>query len=241
MLGEYATSEIVGEADSAQAAGEAIRAHSPDLVFLAVRWPEGDAFSILGESNGQSQHLTVFIAGSGVHVLSTFERHGVDYLLEPLDRSQFRAAYENARAVVKAGGAADRCAKLAGRLEQIAREAAGASPATATRERILVKSGHRAMFLNMREIDWIEAAGNYVKLHTAGSSYIVRESISKLEGVLDEAHFARVHRSTIVNLDRIRELRPWISGEMIVVLRDGTELKLSRSYRKEVERRVAVA
>ena len=107
-------------------------------------------------------------------------------------------------------------------------------------DRILVKTGTRVLFLNPCDIDWVEAAGNYVKLHVASDEYIVRESITRLESMLAPRQFARVHRSTIVNLNRVRELRPWFSGEMIIVMNTGTELKLSRTYRRDLERRVRI-
>lgn len=240
LLGEYANSEIVGEADNPGEAQAAIRKHAPDLLFLAVQFPERSGFEILSALPGDERPLTMFVAPPETTALHAFEQHGIDYLLEPLDRNRFRAAYENVRDVMKSSGSQRERGKLGPLLEQLAREASGESAVTPSSERILVKSGSRARFLNTHEIDWIEAAGNYVKLHVSGDDYIVRESISKLESRLCEKRFARVHRSMIVNLDRVRELRPWFSGEMIVVLHDGTELKLSRSYRKELERRVRV-
>jgi len=239
LLGEYASSEIIGEADTPEAALEAIGSRSPDLTFLALEWPAGDSLELLRISNQQDRCYTIVVAPAATRALHALEQHGVDYLLEPVDRDRFRAVYEQVRTVMKGAGPADARTSVDALLEQLARETEVPGPAAAANERILVKAGNRALLLSTREIDWIEAAGNYVRLHAAGAAYIVRESISRIESMLNANRFARVHRSTIVNLERIRELRPWSSGEMVVVLRDGTELKLSRSYRKDLERRVA--
>jgi two-component system LytT family response regulator len=241
FLREYDDATIVGECGDGREAITRIRDLQPDLVFLDVQMPEVSGLDVLAALEPAERPLVVFVTAHDEYALRAFEVHAVDYLLKPFDRERFRGAYERARELFNNRNAQEQQSRLTALLAEAGR-VSGASEATGAllQDRILVKTGTRVLFLNPGDIDWVEAAGNYVKLHVGSEEYIVRESITRLENMLGRRNFARVHRSTVVNLNRVRELRPWFSGEMIIVMQNGTELKLSRTYRKDLERRVHI-
>src|SRR5688572_16514261 len=242
FLREYDDCEVVGECGDGADALEQIRVLAPDLVFMDVQMPEVSGLDLLAALDPAERPLVVFVTAHDEYAVRAFDVHAVDYLLKPFDRERFRAAYERASAIVETRAAVEEREKLNALLADNGRVRGdgGAHTPDLLKDRILVKTGTRVLFLNLCNIDWVEAAGNYVKLHVGAEEYIVRESITRLEGMLANRQFARVHRSTIVNLDRVKELRPWFSGEMIIVMLNGTELKLSRTYRKDLERRVHI-
>ena len=241
FLREYDDCNIVGECGDGRDAVTRIRDLRPDLVFLDVQMPEVSGLDVLGALEPGERPLVVFVTAHDEYAVRAFEVHAVDYLLKPFDRERFRSAYEHARALVDDRAAIGEREKLGALLAETGRVSeSGEVASNMLHDRILVKTGTRVLFLNPCDIDWVEAAGNYVKLHVANDEYIVRESITRLESMLAPRQFARVHRSTIVNLNRVRELRPWFSGEMIIVMNTGTELKLSRTYRRDLERRVRI-
>ena len=154
--------------------------------------------------------------------------NAVDYLLKPFDRARFDAALQRAKAQVRQARAGALDERLLDLLQTVQNRRPGP-------ERLIVKSGGRVYFVRIPDIDWIEAAGNYVRLHVGKEDHLLRESLSGLEGKLDAGRFVRIHRSTIVNIDRIRELQPAFHGYHVLLLRDGTELTLSRSFRDRLE------
>ena len=241
FLREYDDCNIVGECGDGRDAVTRIRELRPDVVFLDVQMPEVSGLDVLSALDPSERPLVVFVTAHDEYAVRAFEVHAVDYLLKPFDRERFRSAYEHARALLDDRAATDEREKLSALLAETGRvsETSDSAP-NMLHDRILVKTGTRVLFLNPCDIDWVEAAGNYVKLHVGTDEYIVRESITRLESMLAPRQFARVHRSTIVNLNRVRELRPWFSGEMIIVMNTGTELKLSRTYRRDLERRVRI-
>ena len=192
--------------------------------------------------------MVVFVTAFDRYALRAFEVHAIDYLLKPFDDDRFRLALNRAKGMVRQGRIRDvgkRLADLLGTLEHRPGAAAGDGGKTEGKAKngkffnqIAIKSGGRVVFLRADEIDWVEAADDYVKLHVGPKWYLVRETMSSLEKRLDPRHFVRIHRSTIVSLNRIRELRPCFHGEFVVVLRDGAELKLSRSHRQNLESRI---
>ena len=222
FLQEYEDCTIVGECGDGSEAVNRIRELQPDLVFLDVQMPEVTGLDVVEKLDEKDRPLIVFVTAHDEYAVRAFDVKAVDYLLKPFDRDRFRAAYERAREMLHR------------------RSPERENGDDVLQDRILVKTGTRVLFVNPSDIDWVEAAGNYVKLHVGGNEYIVRESITRLENMLAARQFARVHRSTIVNLNRVRELRPWFSGEMIIVMQNGTELKLSRTYRKDLEKRVRI-
>jgi two-component system, LytTR family, response regulator len=207
--------EIVGECDSGAGALDAIRRSRPDLVFLDVQMPECDGFDVLELLGGEVPAVIVFVTAHDKYALKAFEAGALDYLLKPFDNARFHRALDRAR-------------------ERIAhRQAMPAKP-----DRLVVKNTGSVVFVKVAEIDWIEAADYYACLHVGKKSYLLRRSMAELEQDLDEASFCRIHRSAIVNLDRVRELRFDRDGEYEVLLADGMSLRLSRRYRKTLQERL---
>jgi two-component system LytT family response regulator len=221
--------EIVGEASDGVQAVESIRTLSPDLVFLDVQMPEVDGFAVLERLRPHAVPEVVFVTAYDDYALRAFEVHAVDYLRKPFDATRFKEAFARARRRLASAQADERARKLDALLAQIQ-----AQPPR-SRERLMVRADGRLYFVRVDDIDWIEAAGNYVKLHVGRETHLMRETMAGIEALLDPSRFLRIHRSAIVNLDRVREMQPWFSGEYTVILRDGTQLRLSRVYRDRLE------
>lgn len=259
--------EVVGEAESGHDAVAMIRDLQPDLVCLDVQMPGLDGFGVLSEIEGGHVPMVLFITAYDEHAQRAFDVHAVDYVLKPVDADRFRAAFDKARKQRANAVAAERLGELLetvrrladggaaeGRGEGVAALLGGGATAGATAaagapsngangryaSRILVKQDGRMFFVKTTEIDWIEADRNYVRLHVGKTAHTIRERISHLEETLDPRLFARIHRSTIVNLNRVREMQQWFSGDYVVILEDGTRLRLSRHYRDRVEKQVGV-
>jgi len=224
-LGRMADVEIVGECASGREAVDAIRGLSPDLVFLDVQMPGLDGFGVVEAVGAERMPVVVFVTAYDQHALRAFEARALDYLLKPIDDERFEQAVARARARV-----AERRESAVGR-----RLAAAPAAPAAPLERILVRSGGRVLLVAADEVDWIEAAGDYLRLHVGPARHLLRETMGALEARLDPRRFVRIHRSTIVNVSRIRELQPYFNREYVVLLRDGTRLKLSRGYRERLE------
>ena len=251
--------EIVGEAETGRDAVTMIRDLQPDLVCLDVQMPELDGVGVLQELDGQTVPMVLFITAYDEHAQRAFDVHAVDYVLKPVDADRFHAAFERARTQRAHAVAAERLGEL---LATVRRMADGSAPSEKAdsgahgastngvaannaangrfASRILVKQDGRMFFVKTSEIDWIEADRNYVRLHSGKVAHTIRERISHLEETLDPRLFARIHRSTIVNLNRVREMQQWFSGDYVVILEDGTRLRLSRHYRDRVEKQVGV-
>jgi two-component system, LytTR family, response regulator len=226
--------ELVCECRNGRDAVEAIHRHRPDLVFLDVQMPGKTGFDVISAiADGQRPHV-VFVTAYDKFALRAFEVHALDYLLKPVNEERFDAAVERVReAMLHATDTA-----MIQRFSQAAAElqvAAAPSMATAM-DRIPVKANGRIIILRLSEIDWIEADGDYVSIHARGKSWLMRETIAAVELRLALSGFVRIHRSTLVNAEQVKELRPRGKGEYTVVLNDGTELKLTRNYRASVER-----
>ncbi|HYH86729.1 MAG TPA: LytTR family DNA-binding domain-containing protein [Pyrinomonadaceae bacterium] len=220
---------VVGECTNGAEAIEAIQSIRPDLILLDVQMPEVGGFAVLEALKDEGLPPVIFITAYDHYAVRAFEVHALDYLLKPFDRERFKAAIERAKRQIRREQNGDGLdARIIALLEQI-REP------TRYSERLVVKTGGRVFFLNTDEIDWIEAEGNYVNIHTGKKAYLLRETISSLEAQLDPKEFVRIHRSSIVRLDRIKELQPWSHGEYHVILLDGTQLTLSRSYREKLQ------
>jgi two-component system LytT family response regulator len=218
--------EIVGEATGGIEAAELILRLRPDLVFLDVQMVGCDGFETLRRVGPEAAPVVVFVTAYDEYALRAFEFNAVDYLLKPYDDARFAAALGRARELVmrKRSDIVDH--RLARLLEHI--EGHG-------RDRILLKASGEIIFLKTGEIDWIEAEGDYVKFHVAGRTHLMRSTMASLEERLDPARFIRIHRSTIVNADRLRKLSPSFEGEYAVVLHDGTKLRLSRGYQDRIK------
>ena len=228
--------DVVGECTNGRDAVATIAAEQPDLVFLDIQMPELDGFGVVHAVGVQRMPVTVFVTAFDQYALKAFEAHALDYLTKPFDRERFQMSLGRAkeqvqlRAAAKPGRTPDAPvpelnARLVALLSDLERRQQYA-------ERLMVKNGGRVLFLRVEEIDWIEAAGSYVRLHVGRDGHLVHEGIAALMNRLDPSRFARIHRSTIVNLDRVRELQPWFHGDAVAILRDGTRLQVSRTYRE---------
>jgi len=230
---------IVGEAGSGREAVRQLQALRPDLLLLDIEMPELDGFKVLAARTGEPAPAVIFVTAHDEHALRAFRVNAVDYLLKPVEDERFWAAVARAKAALAQRASGDLHARLQQLLAWIQAHPRGVPPAPAepggapdaiTRDRILLKSGGEVLFLKTGEIDWIEAEGDYMKFHAGGRSHLLRETMQRLEARLDPARFIRIHRSTIVNLDRVRKLSPDFAGEYAVVLQDGSKLRLSRGY-----------
>jgi len=220
--------EIIGECVNGVEAIKAVQNLRPDLMLLDVQMPQVDGFAVLAALKSDHLPQVIFITAFDHYAVHAFEVHALDYLLKPFDRERFDAALEHAKAHIRGTRNGQLDQRILSLLKQIEAD-------SKYLERLVVKTGGRVFFLLTDEIDWIEAEGNYVNVHTAQKSYLLRESISSLEAQLDPKQFIRIHRSTIVNLRRIKELQPWSHGEYRVILQDGTQLTLSRNYRENLQ------
>jgi two-component system LytT family response regulator len=223
--------DIVGEAASGAEAAELILREKPALAFLDVQMPGGDGFDTLAKVGPAAAPVVVFVTAYNEHALRAFEVSAVDYLLKPYDDTRFTAALQRAKDAVWRRDVAPMDERLHQLLHYLQ---AGAAPPPARNDRILVKSSGEIFFLKPDEIDWIEAEGDYMKFHVGGRAHLMRETMARLEARLDPKQFIRIHRSTIVNVDRLRKLSPSFAGEYAVVLHDGTKLKLSRGYHERI-------
>jgi two-component system LytT family response regulator len=227
LLGEDADVEVIAECANGRDAITVIEAEQPDLLFLDVQMPEVDGFAVIEAIDEEKMPLVIFVTAFDKYALRAFEVHAVDYLLKPFDRARFAKAFGQAKRRLKGERGDQVNARTLALLEELRAQAGYL-------ERLIIKSGGRVFFIKSDDIDWIEAEGKYVRLHVGKDSHLLREALSNLESRLDPKKFLRVHRSHIVNLERIRELEPWFHNEYRVILRDGTKLMMSRSCRKRL-------
>jgi two-component system LytT family response regulator len=228
-LGDF---EVVGEAGHGAEAVAAIGALRPDLVFLDVQMPGADGFDVIEAVGIDKMPFVVFVTAYDRYALRAFDVHALDYLLKPFDRERFHAALARAQAQMDRNNTSG---DIERRLAAIVQDL---KPAKARTDRFVVKSGGRIFFVRTAEIDWIEAAGNYVKLHVGNDSHLIRETMNAVETKLSPDMFVRIHRCHIVNIEQVRELQPWFNGEYVVFLKNGTRLTLSRGYRERLQERV---
>ena len=222
--------ELLGECSDGAAAVEAIRKQSPDVVFLDVQMPELDGFGVLAQIGGEQMPAVIFSTAHDRFALKAFEVHAVDYLLKPFDKDRFQTALRRAIDQVRRRQTGDLNQRLTALLADVRPDAKAKHL-----ERIAVKSSGRVIFVKVDDIDWIEAADNYVSLHLGAEEHLHRETMATLEAQLPPEKFMRISRSSIVNMDRIKELQPLFHGEYAVILRNGAKLTLSRSYRDKLD------
>ena len=222
---------VVAECSSGREAIAAIREHAPSVVFLDVQMPGVDGFGVVREIGVDRMPVVIFVTAYDTHALRAFEAHALDYLLKPIDDDRFAAAVERARRRVAERDESTVARRLVALMQEVGAELPEARNDTTSSSRIIIRDRDRVLLIDVADIDWVGADGDYVRVHTAGKSHLLRETRAAMEERLDPAAFVRIHRSTIVNVDRIRELRPYSSREYSVILRDGTRLRLSRRYR----------
>jgi two-component system LytT family response regulator len=226
LLEGEAEIELVGEAADGKSAVALIEKARPDLAFLDVQMPELDGFEVLRAIEPEGMPTVVFVTAHDKFALKAFDVHAVDYLLKPFDRDRFKTAL--GRAIQKIRGSAAHGAKgVSAVLEETK---------PAVMDRFLVKTDGRVLLIKVNDIDWIEAADNYVILHAGREAHMMRETMNSLEGRLPPELFMRISRSSIVNMERVQELQPMFHGEYVVMLKTGPKLTLTRSYRDKLDR-----
>ncbi len=223
--------DVIEEVGDGPAAVGAIQKLRPDLVFLDVQMPGATGFDVIDAIGPEKMPFVIFVTAYDKYALKAFDVHAIDYLLKPFDKERFQSALRRARQQLERRSSGE----LERRLLELVQDL---KPASSKIERFVIKSGGRVFFVRAEEIDWIEAAGNYVKLHVGNEAHLFRETMNALEARLNSDTFYRIHRSHIVNIERVRELQPWFNGEYVVFLKDGTRLTLSRGYREKLQERI---
>ena len=221
--------EIIGECSNGQQALEALKTDPPDLVFLDIQMPRLTGLEVCAEVNaaGGAMPMVVFVTAYDEYALRAFEVHAVDYLLKPFDRERFQSTLDQVRQRIdRSGGGAE--ARLAALLAEF-------RGTTRHPDRLVYKQNGRIVFVRTDSIDWVESDGNYVRVHAGADSHYVRETLAGIENQLSAEKFMRISRSTIVNLDRVKEFQPVFYGDYAVILQNGSKLNMSRTYRDRLE------
>jgi two-component system LytT family response regulator len=217
----------IHEAQDGQRAVEAVRKWRPDLVFLDVQMPEMDGFSVVREI-GDEMPAVVFVTAHDQHAIQAFEINALDYLLKPVTKDRFDQALERAKARLRIRPAEDVNRQIIGLLESVV------SPRQHVK-RLAIRSAGKTVFVDVKEVDWIEAAENYVQLHCGKIGHLLHVPMNTLEKSLDPETFLRIHRSIIVNLGRVKELQPGFHGEYVITLENGTRLRSGRTYHEKLK------
>jgi two-component system LytT family response regulator len=233
MLSGEADMTVVGECADGLSAVSAINDLSPDLVFLDIQMPGMNGLDVISAIGPRRLPALVFVTAYDTYALQAFEAEALDYLLKPFDTQRFSETLQRVRRRLGEHGGDD----ISEQIRQLASRF-GAEPKHL--QRLVVKTNDGILLLNVGEVDWLEAAGNYVCVHVGKQNHLVRDSLSNLESRLDPEHFARIHRSTVVNLDRIRELRPHWHGDYKLILQSGQVLPLSRRYRQSLTEKLGI-
>lgn len=222
---------IIEECNNGTDALSKIQTLSPDLVFLDIKMPGINGVEIVNRLEESQRPIVVFTTAHDDYAISAFDQNAVDYLLKPFDQERFDRTLDRVRQQLKHKGDSE----LANKIQHLL--ASSPSPETKTEpiDRITIKESNRVFFLSPNEIDYFEASGNYVAIHVGDKTHLVYDSLSNMESKLDAKRFVRAHRSTIINIQAIKELRTHFNGEYVVILKNGTRLKISRSYREKVK------
>lgn len=220
--------EIIGECKNGFEAIGVIRELKPDLVFLDVQMPGLGGFEVVEELGFDQMPIIVFVTAYDEFALNAFEANALDYVLKPFDDERFRRAVERAKREIKSASAGKAGNQLLRLIQDVKKE-------PKYLQRIMVKTVEQTILVPVREIYWISAAGNYLELHTVSATHLIRERISTFEKKLNPGEFARIHRSTIVNLNFIKELRPLFNGDHQVILNNGKQLNMSRTYYEKLQ------
>ena len=245
-LDEFDEVEIVGECSNGREAVKEIKAKSPDLVFLDIQMPGLDGFGVVRALIGAPAPLIIFVTAYDKYAIDAFEANALDYLVKPVEEERLRDAIHRVREALKTRVAASRESRLVELLASLSDDDRDKikdlinDPSWTEKERyaerISFKDGSKVVVLNADDIEWIDAAGDYMCIHASGKTHIIRETMKTLQQRLDPERFQRVHRSAIVNVAKVKELHPHSNGEYFLTLENGAELKLSRSYKDVVAR-----
>jgi two-component system LytT family response regulator len=245
-LAEFTEVEIVAEAANGREAVKHIKALAPDLVFLDIQMPGLDGFGVVRALIGAPAPLFVFVTAYDKYAIDAFEANALDYLVKPVEEERLKDAIHRAREVVKSRAASSRESRLVELLASLSDDDRDrikeliSDPSWTEKdrypERLSFKDGSKVVVLNADDIEWIDAAGDYMCIHAGGKTHIIRETMKILQQRLDPTRFQRVHRSAIVNIRKVKELHPHSNGEYFLILDNGAELKLSRSYKEVIAR-----
>jgi two-component system LytT family response regulator len=225
MLDSESGVTVVAECNDGTETLHALSGYNPDLLFLDIRMPDLDGFAVLDRVPAENMPMVVFTTAFDQHAVQAFEAHALDYLLKPFDQERLHEAVHRARTELLKTSNHERTERILHYLS----ETVGKNSISG--RRLIIKAGGRVVFLSFDEIDWVEAAANYVRIYVGKQAYLLRRGIGEIAERLDPLQFVRIHRSAIVNVHKIKELQPVNSGEYIVVLKDGKELSCSRGYR----------
>ena len=238
--------EIVSECANGREAVKDIKAHEPDVVFLDIQMPGLDGFGVVRAMLGGPAPLFVFVTAYDKYAIDAFEANALDYIVKPVEEERLKDAVHRAREALKSKAAASRESKLIEMLASLSDDERDRikelinDPDWAEKERyaerLSFKDGSKVVVLGANEIEWIDAAGDYMCIHAGGKTHIIRETMKALQQRLDPSRFQRIHRSAIVNVHKVKELHPHSNGEYFIILENGAELKLSRSYKEVVTR-----
>ncbi len=233
--------EVVAQCTGGADAVGAIREHGPDLVVLDIQMPDMDGFEVISELGIEKMPQVVFATAYNQHAIRAFEINAVDYLIKPYTTERFNEAVDRALARVAGSTPRSEEARLEAMMQRLFGDDSKAersqSPDEPGSDRILVKDRDRMRLVKAQDLDWVEAEGNYVRLHSGPTSYLIRGNLGKLEEKLAQFGFARVHRRFLVNIDRVSEVQPWFGGDAVLVLSSGAKVRLSRTFRESFEAR----
>lgn len=224
--------DVIGECGDGAEAVVAIMDQQPDAVLLDIKMPEMTGLEVVRTVGVERMPLTVFITAYDAHALHAFELHAVDYLLKPFDDTRFTQTITRLKREFRTRAAA----RLSEKLLHVLQDTQPAQPRYLTR--IVVRGDGRTLLLRSDDVDWIEAADYYARIHTGNKSYLLRETMNELETRLNPEQFFRVHRSAIVNLEKVQEIQPYTRGEHVVIMMSGARVRLSRGRREKLEERL---
>jgi two-component system, LytTR family, response regulator len=232
LLGEESGVQVVAECQNGQEAIDAVHDYKPDLLLIDIRMPDMDGFQVLEKIAADEMPVVVFTTAYDQFAIRAFDAHALDYLLKPFEQERLHDAIERTRAELLKSHQLDLTTRI---LDLLAKADPKGEPKPSD-DRMVIRAGGKVVFLDVKEIDWIEASANYVKVNVGKDSYLLREGIGSISERLDPDRFVRIHRSAIVNVRKIKELQPCESGEYIAVLKNGKELSCSRGYRAQLQR-----
>lgn len=229
LLNEEEDVEVVEVCANGKEAIEEINEQDPDLVFLDIQMPEINGFEVLQHIESDRVPAIIFVTAYDEYALKAFEVHALDYLMKPFNKARFRDSLQRAKNSIKINGNSEVGEKIENLLEYL-------NPEQDSLSRILIKTSSRYFFLKADEIDWIESAGNYVRIHSGKNNYLIRETMINMEKKLDDDKFFRIHRSTIINVEKVKELEQWFHGDYQVIMYNDEKLTMSRNYKDLLER-----
>ena len=239
LLSDAPDVTVVAESGSGSAAIEALKMHRVDVVFCDIQMPGVDGFVVAESLEGPEAPLLVFVTAHDTHAIRACEARALDYLLKPVRAERLALALDRAREALAARRSAAYARQLRSVLAQLDQEPNPLpAPTPSAAERIEVRDGERVRYVAAEEVAWAEADGPHVRLHTAHGVFEIRETLAHLEAALDAPRFVRIHRSFIVNVGQIKELQPWFGGDAVLILKNGQQLKVSRTYRAQLKQRL---